>query len=193
MNIKSNVFAAVIVFLFMSVLTGLIYPLAVTGVAKAVFSEQAEGSMIYKDDKAVGSKLIGQRFSDDKYFHGRPSVAGEGYDAGASSGSNLGPTNKALLDEVGKRAVEFRDTNGLAKDAKVPADIVTASGSGLDPDISPEAAYLQVGRVAKARGVSKDKVKAVVDSTVENRTFGVFGEKRVNVLELNLALDEAAK
>lgn len=189
LNIKSNLLTAAIVFLFMTVLTGVIYPLVITGIAKVVFPAQANGSIISQNGKPVGSKLIGQTFKSDKYFHSRPSAAGNGYDAAASSGSNLGPTNKVLLDEVAKRANEVRSANGLSENAKVPSDLVTASGSGLDPDISPEAAYLQAGRIAKARGVSEDKVKAIIGKNIQNRTVGVLGEKRVNVLQLNLDLD----
>lgn len=189
LNFKSNLLTAAIMLVLMTVLTGVIYPLVVTGIAKIAFPSQANGSIISQNGKPVGSNLIGQTFKSDKYFHSRPSAAGNGYDAAASSGSNLGPTNKVLLGEIAKRADEARSTNGLPKGAKVPSDLVTASGSGLDPDISPEAAYLQARRIAKARGVSEDKIKAIIGKSIQNRTLGVLGEKRVNVLQLNLDLD----
>jgi K+-transporting ATPase ATPase C chain len=189
LNLKSNLLIAAIMLVFMTVLTGVVYPLVVTGIAKVAFPSQSSGSIISQNGKPVGSNLIGQTFKGDRYFHGRPSAAGDGYDAAASSGSNLGPTNNALLGEIAKRADEVRSANRLPEDAKVPSDLVTASGSGLDPDISPEAAYLQAGRIAKARGVSEDKVKAVIGKNIQNRALGVLGEKRVNVLQLNLNLD----
>lgn len=189
LNIKSNLLTAAIVLVFMTVLTGVVYPLVITGMAKIAFPSQANGSIVSQNGKPVGSKLIGQTFKGDKYFHSRPSAAGNGYDAAASSGSNLGPTNKVLVDEVARRAGEVRSANGLSKNAKVPSDLVTASGSGLDPDISPEAAYLQAGRIANARGVSEDKIESIIGKNIQNRTLGILGEKRVNVLQLNLDLD----
>jgi K+-transporting ATPase ATPase C chain len=182
---------AIVAFLAISVLTGLAYPFAITGIAQGVFHRQANGSIISHDGVPVGSSLVGQGFSDAKYFHGRPSAAGtDGYDASASSGSNLGPTSQALADRVARDAARIREENDLASDARIPVDAATASASGLDPHISPAYAALQVPRVARARGVSESAVHALVDWFTDGSTFGVLGEPRVNVLLLNLALDE---
>ena len=180
---------ALSVFVLLSAITGLAYPLAVTGIAGAVFPEQAAGSLIFQDGKPVGSSLIGQNFSDPKHFWGRPSAtAPQPYNATASSGANQGPLNPALLDAVKSRLEALRAADP-GNTAPVPADLVSASASGLDPHISPAAALWQAGRVAKARGLPEDRVKALVDAHTEGRQWGLLGEARVNVLKLNLALD----
>ena len=190
---------ALVVLIGLTLITGLIYPLVMTGIAQVVFPTQASGSLIMQDGKVVGSSLIGQPFSDDKYFHGRPSATtapdpqdasksvDAPYNAANSGGSNLGPTSKALAERI---KADVEKLKGENPDAAVPVDLVTTSGSGLDPDISPEAAYFQVPRVATARGLPPERVRALVDSQVQGRALGLFGEPHVNVLELNLALDK---
>ena len=177
--------------LVLTVLTGILYPLAMVGVAHVVFPAQAEGSLIYRDGVPVGSSLIGQNFKSPKYFHSRPSAAGNnGYDPTSSSGSNLAPTSKSLIDSVKGRLKDVLEENAGIGASQVPVDMVTASGSGLDPEISPAAAEIQVQRVAKARGISEEVVRSLVNSHTRSRFAGILGEPGVNVVELNLALDE---
>ncbi|MGH7923083.1 MAG: potassium-transporting ATPase subunit KdpC [Candidatus Binatus sp.] len=177
----------------LTVLTGLVYPLTIWGLAQAFFPDQADGSLAVAGDKVVGSSLIGQNFSSPRYFQGRPSAAGDkGYDAANSGGSNLGPTNKALIDAVKLRLKNFVESNPGTDAHQVPVDLMTASGSGLDPEISPAAADLQVARVAHARGLSEDRVRKLIAENTRQRSAGIFGEPGVNVLLLNLALDRAA-
>jgi K+-transporting ATPase ATPase C chain len=180
---------ALVVFLAFTVLTGVAYPLAVTGIAQVSFPGSADGSLIERDGEVVGSRLVGQAFSGPRYFHPRPSAAGDGYDAMASGASNLGPTNEELLAAVRQRRIEYRRQNGLPNGAPVPIDAVTASGSGLDPHVSPANARLQAPRVAHARSLPLDRVLALVDEHMESRSLGFLGEPGVNVLALNLALD----
>jgi K+-transporting ATPase ATPase C chain len=187
--IRRQLVPALLAFVAFTLLVGGAYPLVVTGVAQVAFGDKADGSLVRRDGVVVGSRLLGQSFEGDRWFRPRPSAAGDGYDGLASSASNLGPTNPALLDEVAKRIAAYRRDNGLPADAQVPVDAVTASGSGLDPDISVANARLQAPRVAVARGLTEAAVLALVDEHTSNRTLGFMGEKRVNVLELNLALD----
>jgi potassium-transporting ATPase KdpC subunit len=174
--------------LVLTVLTGLIYPGIVTGLCQMLFPAQANGSLEYKDGKVIGSTQIGQNFTRPEYFQPRPSAAGNGYDATASTGSNLGPTNQKLVDRVKASADKFRKDNPSFT-GTIPADLLTASGSGLDPHLSPESIDAQVDRVAKARGVSAQDVRALVAQFTEGRDLGFLGEPRVNVLRLNEALD----
>ncbi len=192
---------AIIILLMLTLITGLAYPLAITEIAGAIFPKQAQGSLIERDGKVVGSVLIGQEFKDAKYFHGRPSATTAPdpadssktvpapYNAANSGGSNLGPTSKALADRLKEDVDKLKAEN---PSASVPIDLVTTSASGLDPDISPEGALFQVRRVAKARGMPEERVKQLVTENTSGRLVGLFGEPRVNVLALNLALDAAA-
>jgi K+-transporting ATPase ATPase C chain len=191
---------AIVLLLALTAITGLAYPLAMTAIAGMIFPDQAQGSLVEKDGKVIGSALIGQEFKDDKYFHGRPSATlapdpndptktvSAPYNAANSGGSNLGPTSKALADRLKEDVDKLKAEN---PNATIPVDLVMTSGSGLDPDISPEAAQFQVPRVAKARNISEDQLRQLVASNTQGRLLGLLGEPRVNVLALNLALDSA--
>ncbi|MBW8833182.1 MAG: potassium-transporting ATPase subunit KdpC [Burkholderiales bacterium] len=190
---KSLIRPGVSLFVLLTVVTGVVYPLAVTGVARVTFADQAAGSLIVKDGKPIGSKLIGQNFSDPKYFWGRPSATSPmPYNAANSGGSNLGPLNPALVDAV-KGRVEALRAADPGNNAAVPVDLVTASASGFDPHISVAAAQYQVARVARVRGIGQDVLQTLISQNTEGRLFGLLGEARVNVLGLNLALDQALR
>src|ERR1700683_3776818 len=188
---KQILIPAVMLTLVITVLTGLVYPLVVTGIAQVLLPHRANGSLIEANGKVVGSELIGQKFTRPEYFHGRPSAAGDnGYDAANSGATNFGPTNQALVNRVRDDVKKFRQENPTYT-GPIPADLLTTSASGLDPHISPASAHAQVDRGAKARGVAPDAVRRAVEQRVEGRQFGIFGEPRVNVLALNLDLDKA--
>jgi K+-transporting ATPase ATPase C chain len=195
MKMKKNLITAVLMTIATTILLGIVYPLVVTGIAQVLFPKQANGQLIQKGDKTVGSRIIGQGFSGAGYFHSRPSAAGNGYDAANSGGSNLGPTNQKLIDRVkGDVATAQTDNNGSSSSssasASVPIDLVTTSASGFDPHITPAAAEYQLTRVAKERGATVDQLRALLAKHTEGRQLGILGEARVNVLELNLELDE---
>jgi len=185
---KKQITTAIVYTLATTIIFGIIYPLVVTGLSQLLFPAQANGSLIVRNGQVVGSHLLGQTFTSDKYFHSRPSNAGNGYDPLASGGSNLGPTNQALVSRVAQDVAKYQQEN---PGAPVPADLVTSSGSGLDPDISPASADFQVARVAKARGTNPDQIRKLIAKHTQGRQFGIFGEARVNVLELNLDLDDS--
>jgi K+-transporting ATPase ATPase C chain len=187
--IRREIRPAVVLTLLLCVITGFLYPGAVTAGAQLLFPRQANGSILARGGQPVGSRLLGQTFASPDYFHARPSAAGAGYDATASGGTNKGPTDRKLADTLIARAVDSAVKNDGAERGHVPSDMVTASGSGLDPHVSPATARLQVERVARVRGVAAAAVRALVDAHTEGRQLGVLGEPRVNVLELNLALD----
>lgn len=187
--IRNQLRPAVVLTFVLIVLTGFIYPGIVTGIAQAIFPRQANGSLVSVNGQVVGSSLIGQQFKDAAYFHPRMSAAGAGYDAGASSGTNKGPTDRKLADTLIVQAIAEAESSGVRK-GSIPADMATASASGLDPHISPANALLQVARVSAARGIDSAQVRALVQQHIEARQFGFFGEPRVNVLELNIALDK---
>jgi len=181
--------AVILSVILLTLLTGCVFPLALFGLGRVFFHDRAEGSLVMRGGEVAGSRLIGQNFAQPRYFHPRPSAAGTGYDGTSSGGTNLGPLNKKLIDDVRELADEYRRDNGLAPDAVVPVDAVTRSGSGLDPHISPFNAALQVPRVARARGLSEDVVRRLLADYTEERKWGFLGNPRVAVLDLNLALD----
>ena len=191
MKLLKHIYPAIALTIVLTVLVGIIYPFVMTGLSDLLFKEKARGSLIEREGKVIGSRLIGQPFNGAGYFHSRPSAAGSGYDATASGGTNLGPTSKQLFEEQVKgRARKLRAEN---PNTEIPVDLITSSGSGLDPHISPAAADFQIPWVARERRMSEDKVKQLVQEHTKGRQFGVLGEPRVNVLELNLALDEESR
>jgi K+-transporting ATPase ATPase C chain len=185
---KKNLMISIWMTIATTIIFGLLYPLAVTGLAQLIFPNRANGQLVKRDGKVIGSRIIAQPFTAAGYFHPRPSAAGNGYDAGQSSGSNLGPTNKTLTDRVASDVQKLQAENPAMR---VPVDLVTTSGSGLDPDISPAAAEFQISRIARARAISEQDLRAIVAKHTSPRDLGFLGEPRVNVLELNLDLDEA--
>ena len=187
MNITRNLLIAVLMTIATTILLGLVYPLAMTAIAQAIFPDKANGQLVMREGRVIGSRIIGESFSSPGYFHGRPSAAGTGYDAANSAGTNLGPTSRKLVDAVKSAVAAAQKEN---PSAPVPIDLVTSSASGLDPHLSPAAALFQAPRVAAARRASEADVRRLVGAHIEPRQFGFLGEPRVNVLELNLALDE---
>lgn len=185
---RKNLIISIVYTAVTTVLLGIVYPLLMTGFAQVFFHDQANGQLVTENNTIIGSKIIGQAFTGDRYFHSRPSAAGNGYDASSSGGSNFGPTNKKYVDRVAGDVAALQTT---ASGQAVPIDLVTTSGSGLDPDITPAAAEFQIQRVAKARGMSENQVRALVAKHTAQRQFGLLGEPRVNVFELNIDLDEA--
>lgn len=190
-EVRAQLRPLIVSVILLTLLTGGLFPLALFALARPLFADQAGGGLVRRGGVVVGSRLIGQAFARPDYFQPRPSAAGNGYDATASGGTNLGPANPKLADSVRNLAEDYRRSNGLAPDAPIPIDAVTSSGSGLDPDISPQNAALQVARVARARGLGEDAVRRLVVAGTEGRQLGFLGEPRVSVLDLNLALDRA--
>jgi K+-transporting ATPase ATPase C chain len=187
---KKNITISVLMTIVTTVLLGLIYPLAMTAVSQLLFRDKANGQLIVRDGNVIGSRIIGQPFTGPGYFHSRPSAAGSGYDAANSGGTNLGPTNQKLIERVKQNSASLQPEN---PNAPVPIDLVTTSASGLDPDVTPAAAYFQVPRVARERHLNEKQLESLVQAHVEPRQLGILGESRVNVLELNLALDRLAR
>lgn len=187
---KRNLVTAVLMTIVTTILLGIMYPLTVTALAQLLFHDKANGQLISTASGPIGSRIIGQTFVSDKYFHSRPSAAGNGYDAANSGATNFGPTNQKLIDRVKTDTANLHAEN---PNQPVPADLVTTSASGLDPDITPAAAFFQVPRIARVRGLSQDRVRALVESHIQPRQLGFLGEPRVNVLDLNLALDQAGR
>jgi K+-transporting ATPase ATPase C chain len=188
---KRNLITAVLMTLVTTALLGVVYPLVVTAFAQVLFHDKANGQLITQNGTVIGSRIIGQAFTTDRYFHSRPSAAGNGYDAANSGATNFGPTNQKLIDRVKTDSAALKSEN---PNQPVPADLVTTSASGLDPDITPAAAFFQVPRIARVRNLNEDRVRSLVQAHIEKRTWGFLGEPRVNVLELNMALDrEIAK
>ncbi|MGV8119212.1 MAG: potassium-transporting ATPase subunit KdpC [Candidatus Xenobiia bacterium LiM19] len=191
---KRMILTSCLMMTVITVITGIVYPLVMTGISQLLFQEQAAGSIVYREGKPAGSILIGQAFSRERYLHGRPSAAGEkGYDGLSSSGTNLAPTNRRLLESAAKYKKEVQKEEMKADGSTIPSDLVFASAGGLDPHISPAAAFLQTERVAKARGVSADKVRKIIEDHLEIPLAGIIGEPRVNVLKVNLALDSSLR
>jgi K+-transporting ATPase ATPase C chain len=188
MKLLKHIYPAIALTIVLTVLVGIVYPFVITGLSELLFKEKARGSLIRREGKVIGSRLIGQPFKGPGYFHSRPSAAGSGYDATASGGTNLGPTSKPLFEEqVKERSRQLRTEN---PNVEIPVDLITSSGSGLDPHITPAAAEFQIPRVARERRMSEDQVRQLVQNHTEGRQFGVLGEPAVNVLEVNLSLDE---